>query len=306
MIFDKYIKGLELIILIFLIERATPDFSEPAPASKEGPSVYYSQTGFGLEDRRFSATPTGLRSNVATTTVRFAYPFTAGSFLILPLIVGIEDTRHLSVSDAEVKQVLPTHTRVISPGAVVIMNTAVNGFRGFVKIAQFQAMRVPEPAGTMREFVGGLAWLEPGNPKDSPLTAKVAVRHRQYPHGKRTLLMAAMEKWFSEINVGLDIQYPSHALVKYNIPGLGFAMAGLESDGIQMPIKFNEESAWVEGYHGRAVGSWTSQLWNSLHAEFKGGVDRQFIRIFDRSGRTVEEIHVGSSLFLSLALETLF
>ena len=306
MMFTKYTKWDAAIVLIFLMDLSPVAFSEPAPPSKEGPSVYYAQNGYGLEDRRFSATPSGLRSRVATTTVRLAYPFNVGPILILPLLVGIEDTRQLSVSDTEVKKVLPTHTRVISPGVVFITDTAVSGFRGFVKLAQYQAMRSPEPAGNMKEVVGGLAWVEPGSPKDSPLTAKLAVRHREYPHGKRTLLVAGVEKWFSEINAGLDIQYPSHALAKYNIPGVGFAMAGLESDGIQMPMRFDEQSAWAEGYHGRAIGSWTSQLWNSLHAEFKGGVDRQFIRIFDHNGTTVEEIRVGSSLFLSVALETLF
>lgn len=306
MIFTKYTKWAEAVVLIFMLQFSAVAYSDPAPPSKEGPSVFYSQTGFGLEDRRFSATPSGLRSKVATTTVHLAYPFNAGPILILPMVNGIEDTRQLSVSDTEVKKVLPAHTRVISPGVVFVTDTAVNGFRGFVKLAQFQAMRSPEPAEKMKEIVGGLAWVEPGSPKDSPLTAKLAVRHREFPHGKRTLLVAGVEKWFSEINTGLDIQYPSHALVKYNIPGVGFAMAGLESDGIQMPIRFDEQPAWVEGYHGRAIGSWTSHLWNSLHAEFKGGVDRQFIRIFDRNGTTVEEIKVGSSLFLGIAFETLF
>lgn len=291
---------------IFLLYGSTAAFSNPAPPSREGPTISHSQTGFGKEDRDYSSTPAGLRSNVATTIFRFAYPVTVGPLLFLPLIVAIEDTRQLSLGESQVKKILPTHSRVISPGVVVITDTGVNGFRGFVKVGQFQAMRTPEPAGVMREIAAGLAWEEPGSPKDSPLTAKLAFRHREYPHGRRTLLVAGVEKWFSEQNMGLDIQYPSHALFKYNCPEVGLFAVGTESDGIQMPIRFDGEPAWAEGYHGRAIGAFTAPIWKFVYVEVKGGIDRQIIKIFDRTGRTVEEIKVGTSSFVSLAIQTLF
>jgi hypothetical protein len=295
------------LALLFL-SALTPSiaWADPAPPSKEGPSISYSQNSFGLEERSFNVTPKGLRSSVATTTVRAAYPIALGSYMVVPLIVGIEDTRKIISNDPKAVQIMAEHSRVIAPSLIFVANTGVDGFHSFVKVGQYQAMRTPEPAGIMRELVAGLSWVEPGSEKDSPLTAKLAGRHREFSYGQRTLLVGGLEKWWGHLNMGLDIQYPSHALFKFNFVNVGLLATGFESDGIQMPMRLNGQPVWAEGYHARVIASWTRQIWSAVHAELKGGADEQKIAIYDHNGRTVEKIIVQPALFTSLAIRSLF
>lgn len=295
-----------LLVGVVLVVGAEAAAAAPPP-TKAGPYVAYSQTAYGREDRTHGPSPKDLISKGTTTSGRVLYPMTIGTHLLIPGLEAKEESRQYLSKDSDLIPLLAQHARTITPSLTGVAEAAYPGASVFMRYAQYQAMQSPEPADPMREVLAGLLW-ECGDKGQgaSPPKVVAAVRHRRFPHGNRWLPVFGVEKWFDEAGVGIDVRYPSHGLVKFYADEEALVTVGVETEGIEMPMRLGEEPVWAEGYHGRAVVALSHPLWKAIHGEVKGGSDRQVITVYDRFGETVETIKVMPAPYFSLALRTLF
>ena len=269
-----------------------------------GPYVSWEQKSPGAESISTDTEDAQGTSQRSGTSGKVMAPVRLLDVMLIPQFSWNEETRKyskLTLGSKETTSVLPHHSRAFSTGIVAVATGSSSSLVPFAIYNQLASYSTPEPAGVMHEYYLGT------NYRAAPdVTITTAARIRRFPYVTRVLPVVGFDVWLESLGVSVDILYPSHALIRFQMEENILVSSGIEIQGRDRPYAVDDQGFWIEGYTATALISVAKPIWKVLYGEWSVGAQQEKLTVYSEDGETRARIKTDPAPWVRVALRTYF